>query len=121
MKKKLIFVYNANTGFWNKALDAAHKIVNPATYPCSLCGLTYGRFSEDKVWKDFRENTEDDFVFLYKDQFETVYGNRYKDGVEFPSIFIEMDKDLCLFIDSKRLDGISKIEDLIKIIADKLV
>lgn len=38
----LIFVYNAKSGLISAFGDMVHKIVSPATYPCSLCALTYG-------------------------------------------------------------------------------
>lgn len=31
-------------------LDAAHKLISPATYSCSLCALTYGAVSMKRSW-----------------------------------------------------------------------
>ena len=45
MNKKIIFIYNADDSFSSKAIDFIHKIVNPETYQCSLCTLTYGNVS----------------------------------------------------------------------------
>ena len=38
---RLVFVYNANAGLVAGMLDSVHKVVSPATYPCSLCAVTY--------------------------------------------------------------------------------
>ncbi|CAN0603176.1 unnamed protein product, partial [Ectocarpus sp. 12 AP-2014] len=56
MSKKILFIYNANSNTGSKMLDFAHKIINPATYNCNLCSLTYGSFTENKQWKGFRES-----------------------------------------------------------------
>jgi hypothetical protein len=71
---KLIFVYNADSGLLNKLMDIGHKIVSPETYSCNLCNLTFGNFSENRKWKEFRENTDIDMEFLHRDEFENKYG-----------------------------------------------
>ena len=38
--RTLIFIYNANGGIFSAMADAAHKLVSPETYPCSLCAIT---------------------------------------------------------------------------------
>ncbi len=53
MEQKLVFVYNAETGLFNKLTDFAHKFVSPETYACNLCALTYGRFTMQKEWADY--------------------------------------------------------------------
>ncbi len=47
----LICIYNADGGVLNAARDMAHKILAPATYPCSLCALTYGAFTMQSEWR----------------------------------------------------------------------
>ena len=69
-RPKLIFVYNANSGLWNAALDSMHKIISPDTYNCKLCQITYGTFSEMPDWKKFRDNFPGEMVFLHTDEFE---------------------------------------------------
>lgn len=70
---KLIFVYNADSGLLNKLMDIGHKIVNPETYSCNLCNLTFGNFSENQKWKEFRENSEIEMEFLHRNEFEKKY------------------------------------------------
>jgi hypothetical protein len=71
--EKLIFVYNADSGKWNAYMDMAHKIFSPATYPCSLCDLTYGIFKIRPEWEDFVKNSPVPFEFLHKDEFHHDY------------------------------------------------
>ncbi len=71
--QKLIFVYNADGGFFNVAADMAHKIFSPATYPCSLCDLTYGIFKIRPEWEAFVQNSPVPFEFLHKEEFYAQY------------------------------------------------
>lgn len=70
---KLIFVYNADSGKWNAYLDMAHKVFSPATYPCSLCDLTYGIFNIRPEWDEFVKNAPVPMEFLHKDEFWAQY------------------------------------------------
>jgi hypothetical protein len=65
----LIFVYNADGGLLNAAGDAVHKLVSPATYPCSLCALTYGAVAMRGAWRAFLGSTGLAALFLYRDEF----------------------------------------------------
>jgi hypothetical protein len=53
MGKKVIFVYNADSGIFNSIEDYVHKIVSPSTYGCNLCGLTYGNMGMKNNWKQY--------------------------------------------------------------------
>lgn len=70
---KLIFVYNADAGFFNMISDIAHKIFSPSTYPCRLCDLTYGILKVRPEWEEFVENAAVPFEFLHKDEFHTHF------------------------------------------------
>ncbi len=50
---RLIFVYNADSGLLNAVKDAIHKAISPSTYPCRLCGLTFGAVRMKSAWKEF--------------------------------------------------------------------
>ncbi len=112
-------MYNAKSDAWSKSLDLAHKILNPSTYNCSLCNLTHGNFSEKEVWKNFREYSETDFVFMYKDVFVKKYPD-YNDK-DFP-IILEMDngKKPVILFDAQKLTSITSVEELIEILQKKI-
>jgi hypothetical protein len=69
----LTFVYNADAGWFNMVSDIAHKIFSPATYPCSLCDLTYGILHIRPEWDEFVKNSPVPFIFLHKDEFVAQY------------------------------------------------
>jgi hypothetical protein len=117
---KLLFIYNANSGFLDKILDGAHKIVSPSTYDCNLCAITFGNFTEDELWKEFRENTHITMEFIYKDEFLQSYRSKNLDPLTFPTILIEKSTNLELFISSEILNEMTTSESLIKEITKHL-
>ena len=107
---ELIFVYNADSGILNLLKDAAHKMLRPETYPCSLCALTYGAVSEKRLWREFRKGDGRNMRFLHKDEFEVEFGERH----EYP-VVLEQDKSGCLSIVLSRqtLDALQDVDSLI--------
>lgn len=75
--KKLIFVYNADSGKLNALLDSLHKVVSPSTYSCKICELTHSTVGERKVWKEFREELDVEADFLHKDEFLKLYASKF--------------------------------------------
>jgi hypothetical protein len=73
----LTFVYNADAGWFNMVSDIAHKIFSPATYPCSLCDLTYGVFKIRPEWDEFVQQSPVPFVFLHRDEFLMQYPDHH--------------------------------------------
>lgn len=67
--KKLIFIYNSDSGFFSALTDFAHKAVSPETYQCSLCKLTYGAATMKKEWAAFIKSLSVPVEFMYKDKF----------------------------------------------------
>ena len=66
--KELIFIYNANRGYLQAAIDWAHKIVSLQIYDCDLCSLTYGHAGKYSSWNKFLKSINIKKSFIYKDQ-----------------------------------------------------
>jgi hypothetical protein len=113
---KLIFVYNANSGAVSAILGGLHKIVSPSTYDCNLCTITFGNFSEDKIWKEFREESEDEMEFYYKDEFLKQFRSKWLPKYDFPVLLSKEKGELELFIDSKELNALEDASQLIEAI-----
>ena len=117
--KKLLFVYNADAGYFNIVTDIAHKIFSPATYPCSLCDLTYGILKIRPEWDDFVKNAPIPFGFLHKDEFL----RDFKDyaATPLPVVFMQNEEHtLTVLLNKTTLDGLTRIEDLKQAILAKL-
>lgn len=109
--KSIIFVYNANSGFWSKNIDFAHKIISPATYSCSLCALTHGKFKQKEEWRNFRENSPVNIDFLYKNDF-LAKNPGYKGT--FPVVFLKkLDGNLEVVMDNEVLKQLDTAKQLI--------
>ena len=105
---KLVFVYNADSGFINTLIDIGHKAISPQTYECNLCGLTFGLVGEHKQWKKFREESNTEMEFLHRDEFEQKYARKF----QYPVILKE-DKDLSVMISQAELNQIKTLDELI--------
>ena len=81
----LILVYNAKGGMLNAVRDAVHKLLSPATYPCSLCALTYSAVSMRGAWREFLDLLGMPVMFLYRDEFERDLD---RSGVKLPAILL---------------------------------
>ncbi|MBI5556577.1 MAG: GTPase [Deltaproteobacteria bacterium] len=110
---KLVFVYNADSGLMNTMLDIGHKIVNPETYTCNLCKMTFDTFSENKKWKEFRESSDLEMEFLHRDEFEKKYGMK----LDYPVVLKDA-AGLETVISRKQLDELRTLDELIKMIRE---
>lgn len=108
---EIIFVYNAKSGLQNAILDSLHKLASPSTYHCNLCDLTYGIFSENKVWKQFRQSFDIKMTFLHTDEFETLYPDV---TVQYPIAFIEFEGELTEIISTQEMNNFKTVETLIE-------
>ena len=116
MSKKLLFIYNANSDTGSRMLDFAHKILNPATYDCKLCSLTFGNFSENKQWKIFRESLlakDYELEFLHKDEFVKRYQSKFGHAFSYPIILVETEYELEVLLSTEKLNAMETVEELV--------
>ena len=114
--KKLIFVYNADSGFRNMVMDGAHKLLSPSTYECSLCDITYGAFTENSTWKKFRKETDLQMVFLHKDEFAVQYKSKFGHKFTFPIVLSETEMGHEVLVKTEELNGLSDANELIALL-----
>jgi hypothetical protein len=113
---KLIFVYNANSGKVSAIVDGLHKIVSPSTYDCNLCAITFGNFSEDKVWREFREESKAEMEFYHRDEFLKQFRSKWLPKYDFPVLLSEEKGELELFMDVQELNSLEDANQLIEAI-----
>lgn len=113
---RLVFVYNANSGGINTALDIAHKLLSPSTYSCNLCLLTHDTFTERSVWKSFREQHDVPMLFLHKDEYEQQYNQTYP----YPVILQERQGQQSVLMPASEINQITDVSALITAIASHL-
>ncbi len=117
--EKLIFVYNANSGYFNIVADIGHKIFSPDTYPCSLCNITYGIFKIKPEWQNFIQSINLPLEFLHKDEF--VYQYPDLKSIQLPAILSkQFGKPLKCIMSHTELNKLSDIKNLKALIISKL-
>lgn len=114
----LIFVYNARGGLLSALGDMVHKIVSPATYPCSLCALTYGAVSMRGQWQRFLDRTSLPTLFLYRDEFHADLDHR---DLVLPVILLGGDPGRPqVLVSAAELDALSDLHALIALVQARL-
>lgn len=121
--QKLIFVYNADSGVRNMVMDIAHKILSPRTYDCNLCDITFGVFTENKEWKQFRlslEAKQQQLQFLHKDEFAKAYKSKFGYKFTFPIVLVETNNDLEILVNTQEMNGVESTQDFINLLENRL-
>ncbi|WP_207431845.1 hypothetical protein [Sabulibacter ruber] len=113
---QLVFVYNANADLFSTVTDFAHKLLSPQTYPCQLCALTYGNFTEKQAWKTFVQHLPIPSVFLHKDEF----AKKYRLDTRLPAVFLQQDGTLEEIISKSELENCSSLEALQDLVRSNL-
>jgi len=120
LTERLVFVYNAHSGLGNTLLDSMHKTLDPKSYNCNLCAITFGFFSEHKKWKEFRKESGLEMEFLHLDEFKKRFTNEKQDRESFPQVFILKEGKLQGFLRKGEINDMKSQEDLILAIQAKL-
>ena len=89
--KKLVFVYNGDSGLINGVMHYLHKRISPDTYPCELCGMVYDGTTLNKDWLTFVKGLGMPTEFLHRDEYHKQYG---KSALEWPAVLLHDDRRL---------------------------
>ncbi|MDQ3339535.1 MAG: hypothetical protein M4D80_30590 [Myxococcota bacterium] len=115
-RRELVFVYNAESGLWNGMFDAAHKLVSPSTYACSLCALTYGAVSMKRAWASFVKTLPHAVRFAYRDQLR-------HEGVQLPALPALLERTpegWVTLLTKPQIDACSDLDALVKRVREVL-
>jgi hypothetical protein len=115
---RLILVYNADSGLLNAVKDAVWKVVRPATYPCSLCALSYGWVSMHGRWRRFLRVLPQTKVFHHKDDFARAFPGL---AIPLPAILLANDDaPPQVLVSAAELDALPDLEALIALTSARL-
>ncbi len=113
MGRKIIFVYNADSGIINALKDAVEKNVSPETYSCNLCAVTFGTLRMKPEWKRFVRDLPAKIEFLHRDEYTDRYGNP---ETGFPAAFLVSDgaagEEPRLFISPEEMNRCENLDDM---------
>lgn len=113
----IIFVYNADSGFFNKVTDYLHKTLSPETYQCQLCAITHSHKMHDK-WRIFVENLPIPVEFLHRDELISRY---QISDVQLPAIFSRTADQLTVRISAAQIDTAKSLAALKQMVNEILV
>ncbi|MFX0060201.1 MAG: hypothetical protein ACFE75_09315 [Candidatus Hodarchaeota archaeon] len=116
-KKKVIFVYNANSGLVSVVKDFWKKILRPSSYQCNLCLQTFSAFGVKKDWKNFIQNLEIETEFLHKNEFEERYDFK---NTKYPSAYLYDKDNLTLFITQDEMNEVKSLEEMEALVSKKV-
>lgn len=114
---RLIFVYNADDGFFNALNDMAHKVFSPDTYQCSLCRYTYGIRGMLLPWKQFVESLPHRKVFLHRNEFRQEFPDL---DCPLPVILVEKDCHCETLIAADEIKQAGNLDGLVTIMRERL-
>ena len=115
---ELLIVYNADAGVFAMLADAVHKVVSPATYPCSLCAITYGPVAMRGAWRSFLESLPNAVRFYHRDDFAVAFPGV---AVELPAILIaDADGAPATLVSARELERVEGVQALIDLVWAKL-
>jgi hypothetical protein len=114
---KLLFVYNANAGIAAGIMDSIHKTLSPATYPCSLCAITYGAVRMDPTWKAWLRAQSFESVFYHRPDFRAAYPHV---TVDLPAILIERGGHTDTLVAATEFKDAASVDQLIALIESRL-
>jgi hypothetical protein len=110
MKDRLVFVYNADSGFVNTVIDHLHKRLSPDTYACRLCQLTFEGFTMAPAWKAFLDSLDAETEFHHVDTFRKAYGAL---GEKAPVLFRRTDGGLVPILRASEFASLHSLDELI--------
>ncbi|MFX1356077.1 MAG: hypothetical protein ACFFA8_02225 [Promethearchaeota archaeon] len=128
VEKKLIFVYNADSGgVFTGLKDTLHKTFRKSTYQCNLCAVTFGAFRMKKEWKkfvndldvpvEFKKKGKFQFEFLHKDEFDEKYKVK---NAKFPSAYYLDNNKMEIFISQDEMNAVRSIDELKELVNKKI-
>lgn len=110
----LIFIYNADGGWLNAVADGVHKLARPASYPCSLCALTYGAVAKRPEWRAFLGRIGMSQLFVYRDEFREDLDTR---DLPLPAILLAGEGPVPeVLVSAAELAGLADLDGLIALI-----
>lgn len=114
----LLFVYHADAGPLAALFDAAHKLLAPASYPCSLCAITYGAVAMKPRWKAWLAALPHRKAFYHKQDFARAYP-AYR-GLALPAILIDRGDGAVPLVEAAALNALPDLEALIALLEVRL-
>jgi len=118
-KATLHFVYNVDATPSALLRDFIHRLADPASYPCRLCDVTYGRFVKKAEWSRFVASLPTRARFHLRGSFQRRFPEQRREPA--PAVFVEESPGkLRTLISAQELQGVADLEALEKLLASRV-
>lgn len=117
MTHALLFVYAVDGGLVADVLGALHKLVSPATYPCTLCALTHGPLRPRPAWSRAIAELGIDCQFLHRDELVERHG---PDQPPLPVVFLVEGDARRVLLSAADIAGCRDLDALIALLSSRL-
>ncbi|ETV24897.1 hypothetical protein APA73_00605 [Pseudomonas aeruginosa] len=108
--KKLVFVYNGDSGLVNGVMHYLHKRISPQTYPCQLCGIIYDGLSLNRDWLAFVKALQVPTEYLHRDEYANRYGAT---SLAWPAVLLHDERELlAVVLSAEQFADIHNLDDL---------
>jgi len=97
---RLLFVFAANSGILNAAVDSARKVL--MLQGCALCSITHGLTGETREWKDCREQIGVPVEYVHLDEMSTELHEIVGESV--PSVVASAGDEYFVLLEPEVLD-----------------
>ena len=115
----LHFVYNVDGTPAALVRDFVHRIRDPASYPCRLCDVTYGRFLKKAEWSRFVAGLPIRSRFHLRSTFRRRHPRQA--GELLPAVFVETAPgELRVLISAAELGAVSDRAELEQLVAKRV-
>ena len=119
-KKKLIFIYAADSGVFNTVTDIAHKIFSPKTYECQLCKISHGWFSMHEDWRKGIENLGVEPEYYHRDRLPAAL-QEFCSSINLPCVLLQDEnRQYKVLMDREEISRCDGIDTLLDELAEKL-
>lgn len=115
---RLIFVYNAEAGVAAGLRDSIHKLVSPSTYPCSLCGTTYGFAGMRAEWRAWLDRQAVEAVFHHRSDFQAAFPEYARERL--PLVALQRGMAFTVLVTAHELKTLTSIDRLTATIEERL-
>ena len=115
---RLLLVYNADAGIVAGLFDLVHKIVSPGTYPCNLCGVSYGPMGIKTAWRRHLAALPLPTMFFHRPDFHAAFPAMA--AAPLPLIAREEDGGVTVLLDAGALAQLTTVDALIAALDAKL-
>lgn len=116
VQRKIVFVYNAQSGLLNKLKDAVHKTFRPSTYPCSLCDITYSPVHMYRRWANFVATLPVPVEFSYIDLMPREVEGR---PLSYPVALLQTGDSLSIWLEKGEIDAAKGLDELIALVTKR--